>query len=112
MDYVSALVPPIVMAAFFIALVVTIVKSQGGANKAKEDAAVDAVLASAEAARQPGSNPGRKPRGRAYGLRAVRPILLPDAGSSRVAGRIVGQFRTTRTIVLLCLAPWENSKTQ
>ncbi|MFD3327100.1 hypothetical protein [Streptomyces sp. NPDC058701] len=54
MDYVSALVPPIVMAAFFIALVVTIVKTQGGANKAKEDAAVDAVLARAEAARQPG----------------------------------------------------------
>ena len=52
MDYVSALVPPIAMAAFFIALVVTIVKSQGGANKAKEDAAVDAVIARAEAARQ------------------------------------------------------------
>ncbi|MCM1976361.1 hypothetical protein M8Z33_15270 [Streptomyces sp. ZAF1911] len=52
MDYVSALVPPFVMAVFFIALVVTIVKSQGGANKAKEDAAVDAVLARAEAAQQ------------------------------------------------------------
>ncbi|WP_420080008.1 hypothetical protein ACN6AT_16720 [Streptomyces sp. JL4002] len=52
MDYVSALVPPFVMAAFFIALVVTIVKSQGGANKAKEDEAVDAVLARAESARQ------------------------------------------------------------
>lgn len=52
MDYVSALVPPFVMAAFFIGLVVTIVKSQGGANKAKEDEAVDAVLARAEAARQ------------------------------------------------------------
>ncbi|MEV7618113.1 hypothetical protein [Streptomyces sp. NPDC089799] len=49
MDYVSALVPPIVMAAFFIGLVVTIVKSQGGANKAKEDAVVDAVIARAEA---------------------------------------------------------------
>lgn len=54
MDYVSALVPPIVMAAFFIGLVVTIVKSQGGANKAKEDAAVDAVIARAEGAHQPG----------------------------------------------------------
>lgn len=43
------------MAVFFIALVVTIVKSQGGANKAKEDAAVDAVLARAEAAQQPRS---------------------------------------------------------
>ncbi|MET8752883.1 hypothetical protein ACFXPI_13150 [Streptomyces sp. NPDC059104] len=53
MDYVSALVPPIVMATFFILLVKTIVKSQGGANKAKEDAAVDAVLARAEATRQP-----------------------------------------------------------
>ncbi|NXY98699.1 hypothetical protein HYE82_30840 [Streptomyces sp. BR123] len=52
MDYVSALVPPFVMAAFFIALVVTIVKSQGGANKAKEDAAVDAAISRAEAARQ------------------------------------------------------------
>ncbi|KJY47848.1 MULTISPECIES: hypothetical protein [Streptomyces] len=57
MDYVSALVPPVVMAGFFIALVVTIVKSQGGANKAKEDAAVDAVIARAEAARQ--SQPGK-----------------------------------------------------
>jgi hypothetical protein len=52
MDYVSALVPPFVMAAFFIALVVTIVKSQGGANKAKEDAAVDAAISRAGAARQ------------------------------------------------------------
>ncbi|MEV6652629.1 hypothetical protein [Streptomyces sp. NPDC051219] len=58
MDYVSALVPPVVMAAFFIGLIVTIVKSQGGANKAKEDAAVDAAIARAEAAQQtprPGS---------------------------------------------------------
>lgn len=52
MDYVSALVPPFAMAAFFIALVVTIVKTQGGANKAKEDAAVDAVIARAEATQQ------------------------------------------------------------
>ncbi|MFF4578348.1 hypothetical protein [Streptomyces sp. NPDC001389] len=52
MDYVSALVPPIVMATFFIFLVRTIVKSQGGANKAKEDAAVDAALGRAEAAQQ------------------------------------------------------------
>ncbi|MEU9863548.1 hypothetical protein AB0D99_22010 [Streptomyces sp. NPDC047971] len=52
MDYVSALLPPIVMATFFICLVVTIVKSQGGPNKAKEDAAVDAALARAEATRQ------------------------------------------------------------
>ncbi|MBM9508561.1 hypothetical protein [Actinacidiphila acididurans] len=50
MDYVSAIVPPLVMAVFFIGLVVTIIKNQGGANKAKEDAAVDAMLAR-EAAR-------------------------------------------------------------
>ncbi|MBL1095257.1 hypothetical protein [Streptomyces coffeae] len=51
MDYVSALVPSVVMAVAFIALIVTMVKSQGGANKAKEDAAVDAALARAEADR-------------------------------------------------------------
>ncbi|MFF0790695.1 hypothetical protein [Streptomyces spiralis] len=45
MDYVSALVPPVVMAAFFVALVRVIVKTQGGAAKAKEDAAVDAAMA-------------------------------------------------------------------
>ncbi|EGX57476.1 hypothetical protein SZN_22666 [Streptomyces zinciresistens K42] len=52
MEYVSALLPPVVMAAFFIALVRVIVRTQGGAAKAKEDAAVDAALARAEAARQ------------------------------------------------------------
>ncbi|WP_433546335.1 hypothetical protein ACQPZG_15400 [Streptomyces sp. CA-294286] len=52
MDYVSALLPPVVMAAFFIALIVTIVKTQGGSNKAKEDAYVDAVAA--DAARRTG----------------------------------------------------------
>lgn len=52
MDYVSAIVPPLVMAVFFIGLVVTIIKHQGGANKAKEDAAVDAAIARAEAAQQ------------------------------------------------------------
>ncbi|MEW1863208.1 hypothetical protein OG896_16215 [Streptomyces sp. NBC_00669] len=51
MDYISAIVPPLVMAVLFTALIVTIVKNQGGANKAKEDAAVDAALAAAEAAR-------------------------------------------------------------
>lgn len=40
------------MAVFFVGLIVTIVKTQGGANKAKEDAAVDAVLARAESAQQ------------------------------------------------------------
>ncbi|MFE2033135.1 hypothetical protein ACFXBB_07685 [Streptomyces scopuliridis] len=57
MDYVSALLPPVVMAAFFIGLVVTIVKSQGGPNKSKEDAAVDAAMARAEASRQQGRTP-------------------------------------------------------
>ncbi|MCX4963918.1 MULTISPECIES: hypothetical protein [unclassified Streptomyces] len=52
MDYVSALVPPVVMAIFFIGLVVTIVKSQGGPNKTKEDAAVDATLTRAESVKQ------------------------------------------------------------
>ncbi|MFH8608974.1 hypothetical protein ACH4D5_15990 [Streptomyces sp. NPDC018029] len=52
MDYVSALVPPVVMAVFFTGLIVTIVKTQGGANKAKEDAAVDAAISRAEAAGQ------------------------------------------------------------
>ncbi|MEU3691197.1 hypothetical protein [Streptomyces narbonensis] len=57
MDYVSALLPPVVMAAFFTALVVVIVKSQGGPNKAKEDAVVDAALARAESTRQADGTP-------------------------------------------------------
>ncbi|MGW7069591.1 hypothetical protein ACWGII_07080 [Streptomyces sp. NPDC054855] len=57
MEYVSALLPPVVMAVFFGGLIVTIVKTQGGANKAKEDAAVDAVLSSAEGARQTPKTP-------------------------------------------------------
>ncbi|ARF73326.1 hypothetical protein ACIOD0_25615 [Kitasatospora albolonga] len=52
MDYVSALVPPVVMAVFFIGVVVTIVKSQGGPNKTKEDDAVDAAMARAESVKQ------------------------------------------------------------
>ncbi|MBV2354614.1 hypothetical protein KUM39_09605 [Streptomyces sp. J2-1] len=52
MDYLSALVPPVVMALFFIGVVRVIVKTQGGAAKAKEDAAVDAALSRAESARQ------------------------------------------------------------
>jgi hypothetical protein len=58
MDYVSALVPPVVMAAFFIGLIRVIVKTQGGANKAKEDAAVDAALARVEATRQTSGTAG------------------------------------------------------
>jgi hypothetical protein len=56
MDYVSALVPPVVMAALFIGVIVTMVKSQGGANKAKEDAVVDATLARTEQTRQAGQD--------------------------------------------------------
>ncbi|WP_326579338.1 hypothetical protein OG250_17915 [Streptomyces sp. NBC_00487] len=52
MDYVSALLPPFVMAVLFIAVIRVIVKTQGGPNKAKEDAVVDAALARAENARQ------------------------------------------------------------
>ncbi|WP_340377007.1 hypothetical protein U5640_19325 [Streptomyces sp. SS7] len=52
MDYVSALVPPVVMAVFFVGVIRVIVKSQGGANKAKEDAAVDAALARTQGAGQ------------------------------------------------------------
>lgn len=60
MDYVSAIVPPLVMAVFFTGLIVTIIKNQGGANKAKEDAAVDAAFARAEAAaRQPSAGEDR-----------------------------------------------------
>ncbi|EST20853.1 hypothetical protein N566_27995 [Streptomycetaceae bacterium MP113-05] len=44
MDVVAALTPPLVMAIGFTALVVTIVRNQGGANKTKEDAAVEAAL--------------------------------------------------------------------
>ncbi|GGZ14378.1 hypothetical protein [Streptomyces poonensis] len=52
MDYVSALLPPVVMAVFFISVIRVIVKTQGGSNKAKEDAIVDAALARAENVRQ------------------------------------------------------------
>ncbi|MFE9170781.1 hypothetical protein ACFYNZ_14845 [Streptomyces kebangsaanensis] len=52
MDYLSALLPSAVMAAFFIAVVRVIVRTQGGAAKAKEDAAVDAALARAQSGPQ------------------------------------------------------------
>ncbi|MFB8246128.1 hypothetical protein ACFY3O_13095 [Streptomyces sp. NPDC001046] len=57
MDYVSALLPPVVMAAFFIGVIRVIVKTQGGANKAKEDAAVDAALARTDGARPSAATP-------------------------------------------------------
>ncbi|MBC7272183.1 MAG: hypothetical protein H5T76_26325, partial [Streptomyces sp.] len=50
--YVSALLPPVVMAVLFISVIRVIVKTQGGTNKAKEDAAVDAALKRTEAARE------------------------------------------------------------
>lgn len=49
MDYLAALFPPTVMAVAFTAVIVTMVRSQGGANKQKEDAAVDAAIAAREA---------------------------------------------------------------
>ncbi|WP_030421956.1 hypothetical protein VM636_13450 [Streptomyces sp. SCSIO 75703] len=57
MDYVSALLPPAVMAVLFIAVIRVIVKTQGGANKAKEDAAVDAALARTEGTRPTPAQP-------------------------------------------------------
>lgn len=62
MDYIAALTPSVVMAVAFTALIVTIVKSQGGPNKSKEDAAVDAALAQAEAAK---AERAAEPEGRA-----------------------------------------------
>ncbi|MCC9709997.1 hypothetical protein E4N62_34895 [Streptomyces sp. MNU76] len=56
MDYVSALLPPFVMAVLFISVIRVIVKTQGGPNKAKEDAVVDAALARAENTRQAGGD--------------------------------------------------------
>jgi hypothetical protein len=52
MDYVAALLPSAVMAAFFIAVVRVIVKTQGGAAKAKEDGAVDAAIARSQSGPQ------------------------------------------------------------
>ncbi|WP_181799443.1 hypothetical protein [Kitasatospora acidiphila] len=49
MQYVSAIVPPLVMAIGFGFLVRAIIRSQGGAQKGKEDAAAEAL---ARASRQ------------------------------------------------------------
>ncbi|MGA5702173.1 hypothetical protein [Peterkaempfera bronchialis] len=43
MDYVSAIVPPLVMAVGFTFVIRAIIRSQGGAQKAKEDAYADAL---------------------------------------------------------------------
>jgi hypothetical protein len=53
-DYLAALFPPAVMAVAFTWLIVTIVRSQGGQNKYKEDAAVDAALAAQSRAAEQG----------------------------------------------------------
>lgn len=44
MDYFSAIFPPAVMAVAFTLVIRVIIKTQGGANKAKEDAVVDSTL--------------------------------------------------------------------
>ncbi|MFE0458474.1 hypothetical protein ACFW1A_04325 [Kitasatospora sp. NPDC058965] len=47
MQYVSAIVPPLVMAIGFGFLVRAIIRSQGGAQKGKEDAAAEALARAA-----------------------------------------------------------------
>ncbi|GAA2413547.1 hypothetical protein GCM10010420_48870 [Streptomyces glaucosporus] len=58
MEYIAALTPSVVMAVAFTAVIVTIVKNQGGANKAKEDAAADALAVRAEAVGGPSRTEG------------------------------------------------------
>ncbi|UED85624.1 hypothetical protein [Streptomyces profundus] len=58
MDHIAALFAPTVMAVAFVYLIVTIIRSQGGANKYKEDAAVDAALASVNSATAANSTSG------------------------------------------------------
>ncbi|GAA1221736.1 hypothetical protein GCM10009665_09940 [Kitasatospora nipponensis] len=53
MQYVSAIVPPMVMAIGFGFLVRAIIRSQGGAQKGKEDAAAEALRAAAAATPAP-----------------------------------------------------------
>jgi hypothetical protein len=53
-EYVAALFPPTVMAIGFTCLIVTMIRSQGGANKYKEDAAADALGGRMERPRIPG----------------------------------------------------------
>lgn len=43
MQYVSAIVPPLVMAIGFGFVIRAMIRSQGGAQKAKEDAAAEAM---------------------------------------------------------------------
>ncbi|GAA2231666.1 MULTISPECIES: hypothetical protein [Kitasatospora] len=50
MDYVAAIVPPLVMAIAFGFLVRAIIRTQGGAMKGKEDAAAELLAGRATAA--------------------------------------------------------------
>src|SRR5690606_22765174 len=133
MDYVSALLPPFVMAALFIAVIRVIVKTQGGANKATEDAAVDAALSRVEGARQPsgkadacpsaGSGPPgpdppdfraaydchRPTRAGGTALRSRTPFCSRLPVKVPVGHAIV---RISHYCSELCLAHWENSKTR
>lgn len=52
MDYVSAIVPPLVMAVLFTCVIITMIKHQGGATK-REDAAVDAAFARTDGSAEP-----------------------------------------------------------
>jgi hypothetical protein len=58
-DYVAALFPPTVMAVAFTCLIVTMIRSQGGANKYKEDDAAEAMAGrqAAEAQRRGAAAP-------------------------------------------------------
>ena len=131
MDYVSALLPPAVMAVFFVGVIRVIVKTQGGANKAKEDAAVDAALARVDGARQSSATPPkaearhdrcisrrsaptsydsvRPPSPAELALSSRTPFLLPFAGEAHVrhANTEISHYCSE-----LCLAHWENSKTR
>ncbi|GAA1970347.1 hypothetical protein [Kitasatospora viridis] len=49
MQYVSAIVPPLVMAIGFGFLVRAIIRSQGGSQKGKEDIAAEAMVRAAQA---------------------------------------------------------------
>jgi hypothetical protein len=51
-DYVSAIVPPLVMAVGFGFVIRAILRSQGGAQKSKEDAYADALAAEQSEARR------------------------------------------------------------
>jgi hypothetical protein len=53
MDYVAAIVPPLVMAIAFGFLVRAIIRTQGGAMKGKEDAAAELMADRAAAAAAP-----------------------------------------------------------